>query len=67
VEQSSALAAALIHHLGYDDAALIAKEAMKANISIRAYLLEHKLLPEATIEAILNVHQVTKPGIPGKN
>lgn len=64
VEKSSALAAALIHHLGYDESARIAKNALAEHKTIKAYLLEHDILPEATIDDLLNINQVTKPGIP---
>ncbi len=67
VEKSSALAAALIHHLGYDQSAHIAKEASKQKITIKDYLLQNDLMSIEQVESILNVHQVTKPGVPGRS
>lgn len=64
VEKSSALAAALIHTLGYDESARIAKEAIKDNLSIKSYILKHNLMDKEDIDDLLNIHQVTKPGIP---
>lgn len=63
VEGSSSLAAVLIHHLGYDRSAEIAKEAAANNRTIRAQLLEEKVFDEATINKLLNIRQITGPGI----
>ena len=65
VEQSSALAAAFIHHLGYDRAAEIAKTALAEGITIREYMIRHKLFTEEELTDILNIHQITGPGVPG--
>lgn len=64
VEKSSSLAAALIHHLGYDQSADIAKAAKKENLSIKAYIIKENIMPKDTVEQLLNIYQVTKPGIP---
>lgn len=64
VEKSSALAAALIHSLGYDESARIAKEAISESLSIKDYIIKHQLMSEADVTSLLNVHQVTKPGVP---
>lgn len=66
VEKSSSLAAALIHHLGYDRSAEIAKTALKEQLTIREYIIRHGIMSEIEINNLLNVHQVTRPGIPGK-
>lgn len=66
VEKSSALAAAFIHHLGYDQSAIIAREALDSGQSIRHYVLSQGLYTEEALNQLLNIHQVTGPGIPGR-
>ena len=65
VEKSSALATALVHHIGYDRAAGIAKKAQNENKTIRCVMAEENILPAEIYEKILDPYQVTKPGIPG--
>ncbi len=67
VEKSSALAAALINHLGYDESANIAKGAKELGLSIKDYVLKNKLMDQEEVDNLLNVHQVTKPGVPRRN
>lgn len=66
VVHSSALAAALINHIGYEKSAEVAKQARQEGKSVRQVLMELQLLPEAEIDLILNPYQITKPGVPGK-
>lgn len=65
LENSSALAAALIHYIGYDCAAALAKKATANGSTLRETLLAENLLPVDLIERILNLNEITKPGIPG--
>jgi len=65
VEKSSALATALVHYLGYDKASEIAKRAQEDGKTIKQVMEEGMILPEV-LDKILDPHQVTKPGIPGK-
>ena len=66
LENSSALAAGLIHHIGYDKAAILAKKAVLQGTSIRkAAELENILSPEQ-LDRIFALSEITKPGIPGK-
>ena len=65
LEKSAVLAAALIHHIGYDRAADMAKKALKDDKSIREVLREDHVFPDSRIDEILNPFEVTKPGIPG--
>ncbi|WP_438448829.1 aspartate ammonia-lyase [Gorillibacterium sp. sgz5001074] len=66
VELSSALAAALVNHVGYAEASRIALAAQAGGCTVRDVLLsEGRFTPEET-DRILNLHQVTKPGTPGK-
>ena len=66
LERSAALAAALIHHIGYDQAAHIARKALSEDKTIRDVLKEESDFPDSRIDEILNPLEVTKPGIPGK-
>ncbi len=66
VEKSSALATALVHHIGYGKAAEIAGTAQRENKTIRQVMQEENIMPEEVFEKILDPYQVTKPGIPGK-
>lgn len=65
LEKSAVLAAALVHHIGYDQAAHIAKRALREDKTIRDVLKEETVFSEAKLDAILNPFEVTKPGIPG--
>ncbi len=66
VEASSALAAALIDYIGYDQAAQIAEKARQKGKTIKQVLAEDDIMPEEQALQILNLFQVTRPGIPGK-
>jgi aspartate ammonia-lyase len=66
LEKSTALTAALIHHLGYDKASEIAKKVISENKTIKEILIAENTLPLEEIDKILNIYEVTKPGIPGK-
>jgi aspartate ammonia-lyase len=65
LESSTALVTALVHYIGYDRAAQLAKKALRENKTIRKVLLEEKVLTEEKIDEIMNPYQLTKPGIPG--
>ena len=66
LEKSAALAAALIHHIGYDQAAHIARKALSEDKTIRDVLKEESDFLDSKIDEILNPLEVTKPGIPGR-
>lgn len=66
VGRSSALATALIQHIGYEKASEIAKRAQEKGITIREAAGEEGILPEELLDRVLDPYQVTKPGIPGK-
>jgi aspartate ammonia-lyase len=66
VEKSTVLATALTNHIGYDKAAEIAKRVLKEEKTVREILLEDNILSELEINKILNMYEITKPGIPGK-
>jgi len=65
LEKSAVLAAALVHHMGYDQAAHIARKALRDDMTIREVLKEEGTFPDSRIDEILNPFEVTKPGIPG--
>jgi len=65
LERSAVLAAALVHHIGYDQAAQIARKALREDKTIRDVLKEENVFPNSRIDEILNPFEVTKPGIPG--
>ena len=65
LESSTALVTALVHYIGYDRAAQLAKKALRENKTIKKVLLEEEVLTEEKIDEIMNPYQLTKPGIPG--
>lgn len=66
VEMSSAIATALVHHIGYNDAAEVAKKAQAEGMTIKQVMIEDGRLPPEILDKILEPFQITKPGIPGK-
>lgn len=66
VEGSSALATALVHHIGYEKAAEVAKKAQREKKTVRQVMQEGNIIGEELSGRILDPYQVTKPGIPGK-
>jgi len=65
VERSSGVVTALSPHIGYEKSAAIAKEAMRTGKTIRELVIEEGLLSKEEIEVILNIKNMTKPGIVG--
>ncbi len=66
VRQSSSLAAALIDRLGYDTCTDIAKKAQQERLAIEDYVVREGILTAEEAVAILSIHQVTQPGLPGR-
>jgi fumarate hydratase class II len=64
VERSPMLATALTPVIGYDEAAKIAKESMRTGRSIRQ-LARNKGVSEASLNKLLNLAKMTKPGLEG--
>jgi fumarate hydratase class II len=58
------LATALTPAIGYDEAAKIAKESMRTGRSIRQ-LARNKGVSEASLNKLLNLGKMTKPGLEG--
>ena len=65
-ENSMGLATALNAHIGYAQAAEVAKEAAKSGKSIPQVIREKKILTEEQIKNVLDPIKMTEPGIPGK-
>lgn len=63
--KSTSLSTALINHIGYDQAAEIAKKALITNKTVKDVLVEDGIMTEEKADEVLNPYQVTKPGIPG--
>jgi aspartate ammonia-lyase len=66
VERSAGIVTALAPHIGYKMAAEIAKEAIKLNKNIKDLVIEKKILSEADLDIILNIDNLTSPGISGE-
>lgn len=58
---------ALCPHVGYETAAVIAKEAIDTGASVKDLILRDKLLTEEELDIILNPYSMTEPGISGEN
>ena len=57
---------ALCPHIGYARASALAKEALNRNIPIRQLILSRKILTEEQMDAVLDIHKMTQPGIIGR-
>ena len=62
VEQSLMLATALAPHIGYDNAAALAKEAFQSGRTIRELATEKQLMPPDELAKALDVTSMTHPG-----
>jgi aspartate ammonia-lyase len=65
LDRSTATATALSPYLGYAATAEIAKESVRTGRSIRDLVLERGALDEKTLDEILSVDRMTRPGIAG--
>ncbi|MBP1990461.1 aspartate ammonia-lyase [Paenibacillus eucommiae] len=66
VENSVGIMTALNPHLGYEASARIAREAIVTGRPVRELCLEHQVLTEEELDQILDIYQMTQPGIAGK-
>jgi fumarate hydratase class II len=64
LERNPSIATALNPYIGYDAAAVVAKESAKRGVSVRDVVLEKKLLPAKKIDEALDVRAMTEPGLP---
>ena len=65
LELNPSLATALNSAIGYDLSAKVAKEAAASGRTVREVVLEMNLLDEKALDALLDVRNMTQPGIPG--
>ena len=65
LEGNLSLATALAPHIGYDEAATIAKVAFKEGKTARQVARERNSLPEERLAEVLDPKPMTEPGIPG--
>lgn len=65
VEQSVGIITAINPHVGYEVASRLAKEALETGRSIREICLEKGVLTEEELHIILDVKEMTNPGIAG--
>jgi fumarate hydratase class II len=65
LEKNPAIATALNAYIGYDEAASVAKESAKNNESVREVVKRRGLLSDEQLDTVLNVREMTEPGIPG--
>ncbi|TDI73191.1 MAG: class II fumarate hydratase [Bacteroidetes bacterium] len=66
LELNPSIATALNRAIGYDKASKVAKQAAAERKSVRDVVLELHLMPENELNEILNVRDMTEPGIPGQ-
>lgn len=66
VENSVGIITVINPYVGYQKAADIAKEALSTGRSVRELLIEKGLFDEKQLDEILNVYNMTEPGIMGK-
>ncbi len=59
-EGSLALVTALNTHIGYLNAAAIAKESLESGKSLRQLVLEHELMDEATLNEVLDLQKMSQ-------
>jgi fumarate hydratase, class II len=65
LEKNPAIATALNAYIGYDEASAVAKEAARNHESVREVVRRRGLLSDEQLDEVLNVREMTEPGIPG--
>ena len=63
VDRSVGVVTALLPHIGYEQSAMLAKEAYTTGRPIREVILEKKLLTKEQLDHIMSPEQMTHPGI----
>ena len=61
-DRSLMIVTSITPHVGYDNAAKVAKKAMAENKSIREVILEEKILPKEKLDQVLDLKKMTKGG-----
>ena len=67
LEQSLMLCTALTDYIGYEKTAALAKQAHAERKTIREVALEHEVMGEEQLDAVLDAATMTEPGIPGRS
>lgn len=65
MENSLGTATALAPHIGYANASRMAKLALSENRKLKELILENNLMSKEKLEDVLNIQEMTSPGIPG--
>jgi fumarate hydratase class II len=65
LERNPSIATALNAYIGYDEAAAVAKESARNYESVRDVVKRRGLLSDEQLDTVLNVRDMTEPGIPG--
>ena len=65
LERSPALVTALAPRIGYAEAARLAKEALATGLTVRALVIQKKLLEGKDLEEVLDLRAMTELGVPG--
>ncbi len=66
LDRSVGIVTALLPHIGYENASMLAKEAYKTGQPVRELILKKKLLTKEAMDLILSPEEMTQPGIAGK-
>ncbi len=66
VDQSTGIITALCPHIGYQEAADVAKLSLKTGRPVKELILEQGLMTEEELEKVLDPVDMTEPGISGK-
>lgn len=64
VERSAALVTALMPQIGYTAAADLAKRSVREGVLVRALVKRERVLPEADLDAVLDLRRLTEIGVP---
>ncbi|MDH3290837.1 MAG: aspartate ammonia-lyase [Gemmatimonadota bacterium] len=65
LERSSAIVTALAPRIGYAEAAKLAQEAVRRNMTVRELVEEKGVLPKHELDAVLDLRAMTDLGVPG--
>lgn len=66
LELNPSIATALNRSIGYDQASVVAKKSGKEGRSVREVVKEMGLLSDEELDRVLQVREMTEPGIPGE-
>jgi aspartate ammonia-lyase len=66
LERSPAIVTALAPLIGYAQAAMLAKEAVAQNVTVRELVRAKGILTEQQLDEVLDLKAMTEPGVPGE-